>query len=486
MAFASKGSLHQASDFLLTLPQQLQPGVLEARQPAWATFLRRMWTSTRNFDRVQELFGNMQNVYGRPHLPLPVYNVMFRICIEAGHSGGAENYLRQLQTDNEEGPDLETFGHLMLSAATGGDWHVIDVILAHLHQTGRMGALSRGCGPFFNDVLREYARRHEAQDVWEFCSCHIEHHSVVPDQRTFDLVLEAFVKGKNLSLIPRWVRYMKVGGFELRINARTAAMLIQRYYLEQRPSHTALMWICRKLCHWSKNLVNEELYLLVRDAIGFDLRGAKPKNIAEFRENCAWRLAQLDRFTQQIPPPVQREYGTRLESPLGVETSHSLLPTSLAHDGGMKASTEVGDAENSSPLTGSPYSTSALPNSRYIPVSSSSMEHPNHSSDIANNTNENVPLIDGSYVEKQGSYTLNSHSSVRLSTSVLHSPGPSFQNSKDFLERRETESNIMIALSLDRPAKAIEIYDQSLRLGGILQFCYVPRDGCRSKHKSAR
>ncbi|KAK4998135.1 hypothetical protein LTR66_002584 [Elasticomyces elasticus] len=376
---------------------------------------------------------------------------MFRICIGAGRSEETRDYPRQLQTDNEEWSDLETFGHLMLSTATGNDLHVVEVILAHLHQTGRMGALPRGCGPFFNDFLGEYARRHKAQDVWRFYSRHIEHHDVDPDQRKFDLVLEAFVRGKDLSLIPKWVHYVEVAGFELRVNARTAATLIRRYYLEQRPSHTALMWIC------------------LRDAIAFDLRRAKPKNIAEFRESCAWRLAQLDRLTQHIPSPVQCEYGTRLESPLGVETLHSLLPTSPAHDGGMKASTEVGDAESSSPLTDSPHSISTLPDPRYITVSSSSIEHLSRSSDIANNTNENVSLIDDSYVEMQGSYTLNSQSSVRLSASVLHSPGPSFQNSEDFLRRREAESNIIIALSLDRPAKATEICNQSLRLGGIPQ-----------------
>ncbi|KAK4887913.1 hypothetical protein LTR28_003190, partial [Elasticomyces elasticus] len=257
---------------------------------------------------------------------------------------------------------------------------------------------------------------------------------------------------------------MKVGGFELRINARTAATLIRRYYLEQRPSHTALMWICRKLCHWSKDLVNEELYLVLRDAIGFDLRRAKPKNIAEFREHCAWRLAQLERFTQQIPSPVQREYGTSLDPPSGVENSRLPQPTSLMQDGGLKATAEVGDAENSSASTDSSGNTSPPPSSLYTPALISSMEQPDSSSDVVNNANKIVPFIDGSDAETQGSWTQNSQHGVQLSASVSHSLGPRFQNSNDFLARREIESNIILALSLDRPAKAVEIYNQSLRL----------------------
>ncbi|KAK5001360.1 hypothetical protein LTR60_007403, partial [Cryomyces antarcticus] len=215
-AYAFAAPLAVATDFIVAFKPE--PRETKRLQMTYATLVGRTWKETKNFDRVESLFRQLSEAGTPDALGVKSYNSMIMACVESGRPEEAQHYLREMEEHNLM-PDVKTYGHLMLANALDGYWIGVDTILRRVYENGMMDTLSHGCGPFFNEVLREYTRSHSAAETQVFVAKAISNYDLVPDQTTLDTVLGCFVKEKRLHLIPKWLRYLRSEGFSLRVNA---------------------------------------------------------------------------------------------------------------------------------------------------------------------------------------------------------------------------------------------------------------------------
>ncbi|KAJ9622605.1 hypothetical protein H2203_006253 [Taxawa tesnikishii (nom. ined.)] len=305
-----------------------QDAVLAQCRPACAELILRRWKDTRNFEGVKTAFVRVQNAIGGTRLGIDFYNAMILVCVYAGRLNEAQSYLLQLQ-DQGLTPNAATFGHLMLAAAKKRDWNHVNALLNNMAQVKAATVPSTEQASIFDPLLREYIRQHRtAEDIWTFTSTAIDEHGVTPTQMTLDLMLEAFVRAQKLRLIPKWIRYVKTCGAELRVNSKTAARMIRRYYREYRPSHVLLMSITRKLTKKLKTMMSEELADVLREAAAYDLRNYSGPNAKRSAEFAKARLGMLQGPLEEVPSPVLNTTNTQL--PLA-SAAHckSLAPPSM-------------------------------------------------------------------------------------------------------------------------------------------------------------
>lgn len=310
VAYAHTGAdLPTLSVFLQALPRYARHRTLVACNPVWPDMLRSMWRRTRNLDIVQQWFRKftdwkcqMEPLKKWKTTPVAALNAMMEISIDAGRRDLAKSYLQDLQQDSRT--NEKTIAIVMRAASWKNDWDTVRVLLSMAKENEKLA--SKLSGTDFNNVLVAYSQHHNATEVWKFTSEAIDQYKIVPDQATSHIMLQAFVSKQTLSLIPRWIRYMNVNGFQISINVRTAAALVKRYWIDHRPSHVLLMWLCRNLQQLMGALVDKELLSFLRDAIAYDLRKMKGQN-AELSSGFArLRLEELEKARAEVPSPGHR------------------------------------------------------------------------------------------------------------------------------------------------------------------------------------
>jgi pentatricopeptide repeat protein len=281
--------------------------VLPLCEPAWPAILEQMWSTTGNRKLVDSLFNNMCQLSQLPSLEL--YNVMIMVCIKAGRVDKAHHYLRIIQQHPNMDPDIVTYGHFILLTASSSDWPVVDDLMAMLVRAGEADAPVQKRTELFIPVHRVYARQHSAEELWKFTFDAIDKYGIVPDQRILSTAIHAMVRTRNPRLIPLWLDRMKSlasQDHDLQIDAKTALTSMRQYYLDSRPSHVTLLWLCRRLIarvpeYWSKGVVD-----LLIEAVLFDIRNHRshhPRSRAQAMLTLdALRNTDLD--SRELPKPL--------------------------------------------------------------------------------------------------------------------------------------------------------------------------------------
>ncbi|TKA44804.1 hypothetical protein B0A49_14043, partial [Cryomyces minteri] len=433
-AYAFAAPLADATDFVVAFKPE--PPETKRFQMIYSTLVGRTWKETKNFDRVESLFRQLGEAGTPDALGVKSYNSIIMACVESGRPEEAQHYLREMEK-HDLVPDVKTYGHLMLANALDGYWVGVDTILRRVYENGMMGTLSHGCGPFFNEVLREYTGSHSAAGTQVFVAKAISNYSLVPDQTTLDIVLGCFVKEKRLHLIPKWLRYLRSEGFSLRVNARSATVLFRRFCVDHRPRHLQVMRLSGRLRAWAKDLVSREFFIVVHEAVAYDARKVKPnlendeqwRKTIEQRLNAVGRIAKTVRSLADIAKQEQTEVLQRAPTEnLPALPTWSQPSDSTVTDLGLHAlpqeafdslvgRVEPGDTSSLSPAVVAPEQT--LPDHRQV------KQTPKRSL---------VPRI--------GKITRAD-------------------------DKRKVDSDVVLALSLNRPTEAVALYRRSLSVSGL-------------------
>ncbi|KAK5687026.1 hypothetical protein LTS10_001163 [Elasticomyces elasticus] len=188
--------------------------------------------------------------------------------------------------------------------AKKGQWDSLNRLLAVAGKLDKM-ACDANVTRRLNNTLHLYARDHTAVDAWKFVTAMIDNLAFQPNQATTEIMLQCFVSKNTIGLIPKWIRHIRIMGERFTLDARLAAKLLTRYYLDYRPSHVLVMWFCRNLAHFAPSLAGPEYLDLVREAIGFDMRkleGQHNRNTSSRRSQVQTRLNSLDSENHNVVP----------------------------------------------------------------------------------------------------------------------------------------------------------------------------------------
>ncbi|GAB7356887.1 hypothetical protein MBLNU459_g7750t1 [Dothideomycetes sp. NU459] len=278
--------------------------ILSACQPAWATYIRRMTKSTGNLNLAKDTFAKMCNMAGEGRVGIEVYNSIIYACVTTGHNDVAKHFLRQMQDCDGIQPDLTTFGYFVLSAAKVQDWPAVENLLMFVSALGDRDAPRTQRVHLFNPVLQEYIRSHTSEEIWTFTSRAIDIHGVVPNQTTSDIVVASFVRGRSLDLVSHWLKYMSICGLEVEFTARTARDMMRSFYYHERPYHAHVLGLFRSLTRFAPDLMSKDMLLLARDAITYDIRHMRGSG--GHRKVAEARLSSLEQADTFFPRKISR------------------------------------------------------------------------------------------------------------------------------------------------------------------------------------
>ncbi|KAI5208495.1 hypothetical protein E4T39_01194 [Aureobasidium subglaciale] len=316
--------------------------VLLCCEPAWPAIIEQMWSTTHNYSLVDSLFEHMCRSTKLP--PLDLYNAMIKVCIRIGRLDRAHHHLRTIQQSPHLEADIVTFGHFVLLTSSDADWPAIDHLMTMLGRAGEVEATPEKRTDLFIPVLKAYAKHHHPEEVWSFAFKAIDEYAVLPDPRILSTGINNLIRTGRLEMIPVWVNKMKTYERGAEITSKTAGTMVRQFYFDTRPSHTVLIWLCRRLLnhvpeYWSQNLLD-----LLLEAVAHDLRGYR-SGLAHMETRALLMLralqeVDLDRPSLPKPPNwYQIHNETRpirapllLSGPEMRETAGDESLTNIGHD----------------------------------------------------------------------------------------------------------------------------------------------------------
>ncbi|KAK3106748.1 hypothetical protein LTR53_018146, partial [Teratosphaeriaceae sp. CCFEE 6253] len=149
------------------------------------------------------------------------------------------------------------------------DWETLAKLLDAARDT-MSSELDPSSIRLLNIALRLYAKHHTSVETWKFVTALIDDLHFAPNKATNDIMLQSFVSRNDLDFMSKWFRFMRTLGQRFTMDSKLAVKLLTRYYLDFRPSHTVLMWLCHNLVHYVPSLAGQEFHALVKEAIAFD------------------------------------------------------------------------------------------------------------------------------------------------------------------------------------------------------------------------
>lgn len=256
--------------FAKHIPANDRRSMLPLCEPAWPAIIDHMWTVTRNYTLVDSLFVHMCKTTAQP--PLALYNAMIKICIQFGRVDRAHHHLYTIQKSKHLQPDVVTFGHFVFKTSSDADWPSIEDLMTMLVRAGEIEAPPEKRTDLFIPILKAYAKRHRPEQVWAFAFKAIDEYGVLPNSRVLSTGLINLVRTGRLGLLPAWIN--KMGSYDqgAQLTPEVVLAMMRQFYFDTRPSHTIMVWLCRRLMnevpeHWSPGILT-----LLHEAVAYDLR----------------------------------------------------------------------------------------------------------------------------------------------------------------------------------------------------------------------
>lgn len=262
--------------------------------------LQDQWKSTRDFSATWDTYVSARDFAiqnDEQELRNATDAVMIDICNAANRPDQALELLSDL---NQRAPQSSrTMSMAAMSLARKNSWRRVTKLIGLMETSGTFtqDSIVSKC---FDSIIRQFAHWHSPADLWSFVTNLVERLRFVPSRKTTQIVLRAFVRRKHLSFVSHWIRYLKTTGVPFEMDARTAASLMNAYYLDQRPPHVLIIWFCRRITRLVPSFDAAAFERVMTEAIGYDLRNGK----AELREQAKGDLDVLQRSEGLISKPV--------------------------------------------------------------------------------------------------------------------------------------------------------------------------------------
>ena len=255
--------------------------------------LNATWKATRNIEEVEAQLRGLSDRLrrnGDEKALRKLDETVLEIYISANRTDRALRRIARMNKTKEVDARIMCLGALLFAKKQAWDPFrgIIEII-----KNAKSFQFDQEAKRLFNEIIRVHAGHHDAQEIWQFVTAAIETLGFAPTSATTQIVLEAFVDRKQLNLISDWEDYVENRGYKLKLGSRGAVAVLRRYYLNHRPSHIIMMWLCRKLIYHSPQLASVDMADLVKQAIGYDMRSSFGQRARSQRSDAKMRL---DRF----------------------------------------------------------------------------------------------------------------------------------------------------------------------------------------------
>lgn len=278
-------------------PTEHRNSLAEART---VRLLQDQWKSTSDFSEIWATYLSARD-FAIQNDQQELINAMDATMIDICNSANRPDQALELFSGlNQRAPQSSrTMSMAALSLARKNAWTRVTKLIGLMETSGTFtqdGVVSK-C---FDSVIRQFAHWHSPADTWSFVTNLVDRLRFVPSWRTTQIVLRAFVRKKHLSFVSHWIRYLKTIGVPFEMDVRTAASLMNAYYLDQRPPHVLIMWFCRQITQLVPSFDAAAFERVMTEAVGHDLRNGKE----DLREKAKGDLDALQRSEGLIPKPA--------------------------------------------------------------------------------------------------------------------------------------------------------------------------------------
>ncbi len=266
----------------------------QAAKHGYVIVLRDTWQTTRNYERVRDIFEGMRSWSSESGHTASSFNAIISICVEAGRESEAREYRREMVKDQGLQANLETEGQFILAEASKGDWEVVGIMLDHIKDKYSDGMTSGDAKAFLltiNRLLKEHLNHYPAHETEAFFWKLVNKHGMVPNKATSEIIVTGYVRSGDLDLVFKWIQSVQKYG--LAMDSFMSSAMFKHYWRTNRVSHKRLWYMYSNLKSLDKDLVSEQFLNVMRDAISYDIRKRRPQ--ARKSHVMAGRLVSLGR-----------------------------------------------------------------------------------------------------------------------------------------------------------------------------------------------
>lgn len=284
------------------VPPSIRASVAEASVTTAAFSLKADWKATRDLEAIWTKYQQAIERYAQDGIDeqalRPFHVAMTEIQLSANKPLQA---MKGLATMKEAQLDSNVAILTALALAKQNDWSPFERLLSALqkHPVDWTAGNKRA----FNNALHLFSRQHTVQQLSDLVETAVTRLDFSPNKATWEIFLSCIVSNKSMSLLKHWLCNPGVLGGRIELDADIGAALMKTWYLDFRHSHQMVMWFCRNLVHAAPSLYGGQLWNVVREALGFDLRTLRGTNAPWMEPILRQRADLLSRGGDNIPRP---------------------------------------------------------------------------------------------------------------------------------------------------------------------------------------
>lgn len=284
------------------VPPAFRGSVAEASVAARAFSLKADWKATRDLERVRTDYQLAIDRYAQDGIDeqclRPLNVAMTEIQLSANQPVQAMKALAVMN-----GPQLDSDVAMLtaLALAKQGDWPSFERLLHALHKEPL--EWTPGNKRAFNNALHLFSRHHTAQQLSDLAERSISQLNFQPNRATWEILLSSFVSKRSVSLLRHWLCNPGLLERKTELDADIGAVLMKTWYLDFRHSHLVVMWVCRELVRKAPSLHGGQLWNVMREALGFDLRTLGGTNAPWMEPIIRARAELISEQGAEIPRP---------------------------------------------------------------------------------------------------------------------------------------------------------------------------------------
>ncbi|KAM0716719.1 hypothetical protein Q7P37_008164 [Cladosporium fusiforme] len=283
-------------------PPALRASVAEASVNVRAASMRADWKATRDLDHIRSNYQAALERYARGGMNeqalRPLHVAMTEIQLSANQPIQAMTTLSGMK---ESKMDSNVAVLTALALAKQNDWSSFERLIGVLHRDPLEWTSENKRA--FNNALHLFSRQHTAQQMSDLVDTAITKLDFQPNQATWEILLSCFVSKKAMSLLRQWLCGPSNTEARIEMHTNIGAALMKTWYLDFRHSHVMVMWYCRALVQKAPSLNGGQLWNVIREALGFDLRTLRGTNAPLMEPILRTRADLLSKTEADVPKP---------------------------------------------------------------------------------------------------------------------------------------------------------------------------------------
>ncbi|KAK5174671.1 uncharacterized protein LTR77_001753 [Saxophila tyrrhenica] len=264
--------------------------------------LESLWHSTRDLRVVESKSLALQRQTKKQSTMLQIREAMLGIYINAGKVEEALALMSLLQ--KAEGLNSRTLRHAAHVFASSSRWDEVERI-TKLAERQELDGQDFDATAGWDRIVHLFAQEHTAEKTWAFVDSLTHATGFTPSTATAKIVLSSCITHQSLGLIPKWLAHLKTIGLQFDFDSKVVASMLTTYWIEHRPKHKRIMWICYFLHRHVSAFKAADFRGLMKAAIAYDLRNPFEQEFGmnNPREHASARLERVDKLPGHLAIP---------------------------------------------------------------------------------------------------------------------------------------------------------------------------------------